>query len=151
MNYDCLVIDSFATGHFLALLRAPQGISKAIRFGPMGEQSKEIDKVIRNPEICKYVVVSIPEELPVQEGLELAQEIENLTGVKPEHAFNKMLPDISRENVQDPRLAAFQAYILKNLDQQNRLENQLKPDLRIPFVFSATANEIVEKMSGALK
>jgi anion-transporting ArsA/GET3 family ATPase len=150
MNYDCLVVDSFATGHFLALLRAPLGISKAIRFGPMGEQSKDIDKVLRNPEICRYVVVSIPEELPVQEGIELAKEIKNLTGITPEHAYNKLLPDISKELTEDSKLEAFQSYILRNLDQQKRLETELAPHLRIPFVFSAKATEIVEKMSEAL-
>jgi anion-transporting ArsA/GET3 family ATPase len=46
MNYSEVVVDSFATGHFLTLLRAPSALNAAVPFGPMGEQSKSIDTYI---------------------------------------------------------------------------------------------------------
>ncbi|MBV2169811.1 MAG: AAA family ATPase, partial [Bdellovibrio sp.] len=48
LPFDCLVVDAFATGHFVALLEAPKGMAQAVQFGPMGEQSRSIDACIRN-------------------------------------------------------------------------------------------------------
>src|SRR6185437_1985600 len=69
LPYDDLVIDAFSTGHFRSLWRAPMGLAEAIPFGPMGEQSRSIVSVLKNPEQSRYYVAMIPEELPVTEGL----------------------------------------------------------------------------------
>ena len=54
MNFDCLVVDAFATGHFKALMDAPHGMAQAVQFGPMGEQSRNITKVLKDSNISKY-------------------------------------------------------------------------------------------------
>jgi hypothetical protein len=75
MHYDLIVVDTYATGHALALWRAASGLKEAIAFGPMGSQSREIDAVLRNPKICKYIIVTLLEDLPVAETVELVRAI----------------------------------------------------------------------------
>src|SRR5665213_454887 len=91
LNYDDLVVDAYATGHFRALWRAPIGLAEAIPFGPMGEQSRGIISVLKNPVLTKFHVVMIPEELPVTEGLELARDIQAEMDQKPQLILNRWL------------------------------------------------------------
>jgi anion-transporting ArsA/GET3 family ATPase len=150
LDYDCLVVDSFATGHFLALLSAPRGMAQAIRFGPMGEQSKHIDQVLQNKDICKYFVVALPEELPVQEAEELKIEIQKLTGQIPQQVLNRCLPDLSDTENGDVKLSGFQNFMSQKMIEQNRLEKTFQPKYKLPFVFSTEAWEIVQNLAKAL-
>ncbi|MEQ1664507.1 MAG: ArsA-related P-loop ATPase [Bdellovibrionales bacterium] len=80
LNYDVIVVDGFASGNFMALLRAPIGMGELIKSGPMGEQSRNIIGVLKNPEQCKFVLVSLLEELSVTETIELKNDISKLLG-----------------------------------------------------------------------
>ena len=91
LQFDEVVVDAFATGHFRALWRAPVGLAEAIPFGPMGEQSRSIVAVMKNPDLTRYYVCVIPEELPVTEGLELARDIQNELGQKSLVIVNRFL------------------------------------------------------------
>jgi anion-transporting ArsA/GET3 family ATPase len=154
LNYDCLVIDAFATGHFLALLRAPQGMAEAIRFGPMGEQSRSIEKILKDPKSCQYFVVSFPEELPVVEGIELFSGIFDVVKIKPTHIFNRVLnpaPQALKDH--NTELAAFQKYVTKLSMAESNLFNQLKMQGHVeilPQIFSVDSWEVVSRMAEAL-
>lgn len=91
VTHDVIVVDGYATGHFLALLKAPLGMSEVIKFGPMGEQSRSIFKTIRDKNICQYHVVTLAEELPYVESLELCSELETITEITPKLVFNRIL------------------------------------------------------------
>lgn len=157
LNYDCLVIDAFATGHFLALLRAPQGMAQAIRFGPMGEQSRGIDRVLRDRSQCQYFVVSLPEEMPVVEALELAQGIENLVGVKPLQLLNRFVQisdQVLDVTPSSENLKHFQEHIEVISARQKALLEDLSsgnaPVAQLPFIFSAKPWDIVSGIAKAL-
>lgn len=92
LDYDLIVVDCYATGHMMALLRAPRGLNESIRFGPMAEQTKSMLETIRNPQICSYVIVTLPEELPAVEADELFRDMEQEVGVKPQLYCNKVWP-----------------------------------------------------------
>lgn len=111
LDYDCLVVDAYATGHFMALIKAPQGMAEAVKFGPMGEQSRSIDAVIRDPSICKYVVVSLPEELPVIEALELSQGIQKQVKLKPIQVLNKIISGLSTAKSGSEEFISFARWI----------------------------------------
>lgn len=158
LNYDCIVIDAFATGHFIALLKAPQGLANAIHFGPMGEQSRSITRVLQDPELSQYFVVSIPEELPVQEGEELAKSILELTHIKPKHILNKYwkISDSSlKSNPENPQVEEFQKYLQNNFQRQNEMAKDLKDasgdePILLPFIFSSESWQIVSEMAAEL-
>lgn len=91
LPFDCIVMDCYATGHFMALMGAAEGMAKAVKVGPMGEQSRNIDRTLRDPKLCHYYIVCLPEELPVRESEELHEELEKHFGVKPHMVLNKFL------------------------------------------------------------
>ncbi len=90
MQHDQIVIDSFSTGHFLNLLRAPGALNEAIPFGPMGEQSKGIDACIRNPDFTEVHIVTLPEELPITESIGLFQQLKNEFNIDAKMYLNKV-------------------------------------------------------------
>jgi hypothetical protein len=92
LPYDVIVVDAFATGHFKALLMAPVGMAEVVRFGPMGEQSRMIVDVCRDPAATKVVLVTLPEELPVNETGELRDFLLRRFGIEPLVVVNKNLP-----------------------------------------------------------
>jgi anion-transporting ArsA/GET3 family ATPase len=100
-DYDCVIVDSYSTGHTLALLRAPKSMSDVITKGPMGTQSKEISGLLKDPTIFQYVVVTLPEDLPVIEGIELYEKCHTMTGIEPVMIVNKFLDyNVSDQEIQ---------------------------------------------------
>lgn len=93
LPYDCIIVDCYATGHFMALMGAAEGMAKAVKFGPMGEQSRSIDKVLRDASLCHYHIVCLPEELPMRETEELYEELKKHFGVNARLILNKFLED----------------------------------------------------------
>ena len=104
MRYDQIVVDSFATGHFLSLMQAPRGMAEAVQFGPMGVQSRSIDTYFRNPDFTEIHVVTTSEELPITETLELCASIKEFFSITPKvylnRLFNLTQKDISEINSQ---------------------------------------------------
>lgn len=90
LKYDLIIVDAYATGHMMALLKSPRGLNETIQFGPMAEQTKSMLEVIRNPTLCQYVVVTLPEELPSIEADELCRDICNEVGIMPHLICNKV-------------------------------------------------------------
>lgn len=93
LPYDCIVMDCYATGHFMALMDAGKGMAQAVKFGPMGEQSRGIDATLRDPKICHYYLVCLPEELPVRETEELYAELQKNHGIQAHLILNKYLEE----------------------------------------------------------
>lgn len=90
LDYDRVVVDAYATGHFLALLRAPRGLSEAVRAGPLGEQTSSIYKVLTDPAVTSYKIVSLPESLPTSETKDLIGQLRDEFAVRPEIICNKV-------------------------------------------------------------
>lgn len=173
LPFDCIVVDAFATGHFTALLEAPKGMAQAVQFGPMGEQSRSIDACIRNEDLCQYHIVTLPEELPVTEAMELRQTLKTEFSISANLIMNKLIqtsiPSASLKEVQteDSDLGKFAAYIEHQLvHQQEMLQKLQKDDLLIkddvkskdgktiktvPLYFETESWPLVEKVAEALK
>ncbi len=100
MAYSEIVIDAFSTGHFMSLFRAPLAMSEVISFGPMGEQSRSIDRWLRNPSFCEVHIVTLAEELPITETIELYELLKNEFGIESKVYLNKVL-DLTDEDFQN--------------------------------------------------
>lgn len=124
MNFDQIVIDAYSTGHFLSLLRAPKAMSEVIQFGPMGEQSKSIDRWIRNPDFCQIHLVCLPELFPVTETIELYQQVVQEFGLVPKVYLNKYL-DLNISDLQDLSEST-QNYFKNTIQIQNESVDLLK-------------------------
>lgn len=161
LPFDCIVVDSFATGHFKALLEAPKGMAQAIQFGPMGEQSRSIDACIRDQDLCKYHIVTLPEELPVKEALELRETLKAEFSISSHIIMNKVIetsiPMASLEEVQaeDSDLGKFAAYISHQVHHQKEMLQKIDiADGKIktvPQYFEGEPWALVEKIAEALR
>jgi anion-transporting ArsA/GET3 family ATPase len=69
--YDVVIVDAPATGHGVALLRAPKTFSEIARVGPIASQGDAIHQSIVDERFTAVVAVAGPEEMPVNETIAL--------------------------------------------------------------------------------
>lgn len=74
-HYDLFVLDAPATGHGLTLLNAARTLTEITRTGPFYELARSIEVFLADPAKTATVLVTLPEDLPVQETLELARSL----------------------------------------------------------------------------
>jgi anion-transporting ArsA/GET3 family ATPase len=73
--YDLVVVDSPATGHGVGLLRTPRTFAEIARVGPIAHQGGQIAATIADRSFTAVVAVSTPEEMPVNETLQLHETL----------------------------------------------------------------------------
>ena len=81
-GFDRIVLDLPATGHALTLLGVPRSLVSALPSGPMSTEAGWMLDLLTDPVITSAVLVSLPEELPVNETLELAQALRSRLWVR---------------------------------------------------------------------
>ena len=69
-GYDLTIVDAPATGHGLAMLRAPSTYARIARVGPVSRHAERIDAFVRDPAQTGVLTVALPEEMPVNETVE---------------------------------------------------------------------------------
>ena len=69
--WDLLVVDAPATGHGLTLLSIPDAVVDTVRAGPLRRQAGAVQELIHDPTRTLVLPVTLPEELPVLETVEL--------------------------------------------------------------------------------
>jgi anion-transporting ArsA/GET3 family ATPase len=74
-GYDLAIVDAPATGHGLAMLRAPSTYASIARVGPVGRHAERIDSFIRDPAQTGVLAVALPEEMPVNETVEFERAL----------------------------------------------------------------------------
>jgi anion-transporting ArsA/GET3 family ATPase len=74
-DYDRIIMDLPATGHFIGLARLPKLLLKMIPFGPIAERMKEGQRYLYDEESTSVFIVTLPQTLPVSEAIELKAEI----------------------------------------------------------------------------
>jgi anion-transporting ArsA/GET3 family ATPase len=81
---DTVVLDAPASGHGVSLLAAPQLVADVVGEGPAGTLAQEIAGFVGDPAQCAVVVVTLAEEMPVQETIELVAALEERVGRPPD-------------------------------------------------------------------
>lgn len=71
--HEVVIVDMPATGHTLALTGLPDILLKLIPGGPMVRNLKEGQAILNDPRQTAAWVVTLPEQLPVSEALELLE------------------------------------------------------------------------------
>ncbi len=70
-RYDVIVVDAPATGHGITMLQAAQTMTEVTRTGPFFELALAIQKMVADRNRTAIAIVTLAEELPVSETLEL--------------------------------------------------------------------------------
>ncbi len=76
-KYDCIIFDAPATGHGLDMLRVPQVISEVAPPGLLRRFADDALALFRDTKRSAVVLVTLPEEMPTQETIELAHALTN--------------------------------------------------------------------------
>ncbi len=78
---DLIVLDAPAAGHAITFLRSASGLADAVKVGPINTQAADVLELLTDPRRCRVVLVTIPEETPVNELIETAYSLEDQVGV----------------------------------------------------------------------
>ncbi len=70
-HYDLVVVDAAPTGHIVGQLAAPQAINGLIQVGPVRQQTGWMLDILGDPKTTGVAIVTTPEEMPVNETIEL--------------------------------------------------------------------------------
>lgn len=94
---DVVVLDAPATGHGVSMLTAPQLVSEVIPRGPVGDLARELAQVVADPDRCAVVIVTLAEEMAVQEAVELVLLLDERLDRRPEVVVvNALYPPLPR-------------------------------------------------------
>jgi anion-transporting ArsA/GET3 family ATPase len=79
---DLIVVDAPATGHAITFLTSAAGLVNAARGGPLRNQAQDVVDLLSDPERCRVILVTLPEDMPVSETIESAFTLEDKAGVQ---------------------------------------------------------------------
>ena len=147
--FDLAIVDAPATGHGIAMLRAPSTYASVARVGPIRRQALQIDAFLRDRKRTGVVVVALPEEMPVNETLDierrLAEEMEMaidravVNALYPERFTRdeaERLRSVQRENGAVRAALAEHERVRGQRSQLRRLRRGLDaPVATLPFLF----------------
>ena len=170
---DLIIVDAPATGHALTFLTSSSGLLDAARGGPLRSQALQVVEMLSDGERCSVMLVTIPEETPINELVESAFQLEDEVGIKlGPVVVNACFPisegldidvaataaaagqTISLEDASTIEAAAVYAHSRQLLErgQLKRLSTSLALEqLQLPLFFSSTAGlKELDELSTAL-
>lgn len=101
-HYDLVVVDASATGHIVSQLAAPQAINELVKVGLIRSQTDWMVEILADPRRTGLVIVTTPEEMPVNETMELAERVERDTDVQLASVIvNRVLPELFGHNEEE--------------------------------------------------
>ena len=170
---DRILLDAPAAGHAITFLMSARGLLDAVRVGPIRAQAEDVLELLTDRHRCQVVLVTLPEETPVNELVETAFALEDRVGVNlGPVVVNGLYPELGSLDI-DPERAADAAdtslrpgeadalreaarfregrHALQH-EQLDRLAAALPlPQLRLPFLFEADLGPAeIAKLSRAL-
>ena len=77
-KYDAIIIDAPATGHAISMFRTPSAIEKVVPAGVMRDHARSMREMLTDPNKTRLHIVTLPEEMPVNEARELEAAANNI-------------------------------------------------------------------------
>ncbi len=78
---DLVILDAPAAGHAITFLQSARALLDAVRVGPINTQAREVLEMLTDHERCRVILVTLPEETPVNELVETAFNLEDRVGI----------------------------------------------------------------------
>jgi anion-transporting ArsA/GET3 family ATPase len=93
-KYDVVILDAPATGHGLDMLRVPKVIVNVVPAGLLRRDADRAWALLQDPSACAIVLVTLPEEMPTTETIELAAALSEMGLSVGRVIVNGVLPPI---------------------------------------------------------
>ena len=98
-KYDLVIVDAPATGHGIGILRTPKTFGDIARVGPIKRQADAIYDFITDSDLTSVCAVAWPEEMPVNETLDLRRNLHEELGLDLDRVFmNGLYPELFSED-----------------------------------------------------
>lgn len=170
---DVIVVDAPAAGHAVTFLSSASGLLDAVSVGPIRAQAEDVADLLRDADRCQVLLVTLPEETPVNEAVDTAYALEDRVGVSlAPVVVNGLYPPLEGLDG-DPTAAAAEAGVTLHPgeaealaaaagfrahrtalqgDQVQRLATALPlPQLRLPLLFTTDVGPAeVDRLADAL-
>ncbi|WP_394935683.1 ArsA-related P-loop ATPase [uncultured Ilumatobacter sp.] len=78
---DLIIVDAPPAGHAAPFLGSASGLSDVVKSGPVLDQAREVSEMLADPGRCMALLVALPEETPITEMIELANELGDDLGI----------------------------------------------------------------------
>ena len=156
---DLIVLDAPAAGHAISFLLSARGLLDAVRVGPINTQARDVLELLTDPARTSVMLVTLPEETPVNELTETAYKLEDRVGISlGPVVVNGVYPRIDGLDVDPDEAAADAGTTLRpgeadslraaarfrrqrealQEEQCERLAEKLPlPQIHLPFLFDA--------------
>ena len=93
-KYDLVLVDAPATGHGIGFMQTPRTFASIARVGPIHAQAEAIGAFITDAKQTGAAIVSLPEEMAVNESELLERELTEEVGVAVDRVYmNGMYPE----------------------------------------------------------
>lgn len=94
-DWDLVIVDAAATGHIIGQLDAPRAIQELVAVGMVRTQTDWMVELLSDPALTALNVVATPEEMPVNETIELVERARSELRVPLGAVFvNRVLPEL---------------------------------------------------------
>ena len=93
-RFDIVILDAPATGHGLDMLRVPKVIIDVVPPGLLRRDAERAWKLFQDPATTAVVLVTLPEEMPATETIELAAGLRELQLPIGKIVVNQVLPPL---------------------------------------------------------
>jgi anion-transporting ArsA/GET3 family ATPase len=94
-DWDIVLVDAAATGHIVAQLGAPEAIRELVSVGPVRSQTEWMSEMLHDPALTALNIVTTPEEMPVNETIELVARVRSELHVPLGTVIvNRVLPEL---------------------------------------------------------
>jgi anion-transporting ArsA/GET3 family ATPase len=77
---DLIIVDAPPAGHAAPFLRSASALQAAVASGPVRDQADEVSALLADHRRSQSLLVTLPEETPVTEAIELAADLEGEVG-----------------------------------------------------------------------
>src|SRR5262245_1613189 len=85
--WDLVIVDAPATGHGVFFLEFPQVVLEAIDGGPLAFYAAKMRDLLVDPARTELQLVTLPEEMPVREAIDLRRELQERLHIPIGHLF----------------------------------------------------------------
>lgn len=75
-NFDIVIFDGFASGHFDSLMRTPDAVMHSGMTGPVIEETTRVRQFLGDKSKVGVALVTVPEELIISEALDFSEKLE---------------------------------------------------------------------------
>jgi anion-transporting ArsA/GET3 family ATPase len=169
---EFVILDGPAAGHAVTFLTSASGLLDAVTVGPIRAQAADVIELLTDPQRCQVMLVTLPEETPVNEVVETAYALEDRVGLHlAPIVVNGLYPAVALDcdagraaELAGVRLSRSELDTIEGAaefrrerqrlqaEQVRRLADALPlPQLHLPFVFTTELGPSeVELLSGAL-